>query len=193
MPAREGTRETIVDPVQRRNLAIRRYEEPPDLPAAVFLISQTGERPRFKFGGTDLLLELQSLDRPGVDTLIDISRIAALDQIRLDTGFVRLGAGVAHNQEVRSEFRIKRGPPLAQVWWEIGSPQLRNRATVVGNIVTATGVWFDSLPLTPNRVVEGLRKHDVVVAGHANEPRIKDLQTVGMQRGTIRKSRFKEV
>lgn len=138
MLQRQGTRETIVHPVQRHNLAIERYEAPSDVDEAVFLLNQIGERARLIFGGTDLLLELQRGDRPGVDTLIDISRIADLDQIRLDAGFVRLGAGVTHNQIIRSELVVNLGFPLAQACWEIGSPQLRNRATVVGNIVTAS-------------------------------------------------------
>lgn len=107
------------------------------VPEALQLLAQYGERARVVAGGTDIIIELERHARPGVDVLIDISRIPALDAItRTDDGQVHLGALVTHNQVVSQAERV--GWPLAQASWEVGAPQIRNRATVAGNVITAS-------------------------------------------------------
>jgi xanthine dehydrogenase iron-sulfur cluster and FAD-binding subunit A len=90
-------------------------------------------------GGTDLLLEIKKEKRPDLDILVDISRINGLDSITLDSfGQVHIGATVTHNQCASSQIIQKYGLPLAQASWQVGSSQIRNMATVAGNVVTAS-------------------------------------------------------
>ena len=105
---------------------------------AVALLTEHGSAARVMAGGTDLLIEIERGVRSGIETIIDISRAADLSDITLDGGYIRLGALVTHNDVVASELIRSRALPLAQASWEVGAPQIRNRATIAGNIITAS-------------------------------------------------------
>ncbi len=125
------------------------YHAPTTLDEVLALKAHYREQARIVAGGTDLLLELERGTRrtpegrpPG---LIDLTRVPGLAQIRRDGDTVRLGALVTHNQVAVHAATVAQGFPLARASWEVGSPPLRNRATVVGNVVTASPA-NDTLP-----------------------------------------------
>jgi len=110
-----------------------------NLDKAIDILAERGSRARIVAGATDLILEMERGVRTGIETLVDITRIPGLDQIVLDEdGFIHLGPMVTHNQCVDSKIIVERGFPLAQAAWQVGAPQIRNRGTVAGNLITAS-------------------------------------------------------
>ncbi|MGZ3585590.1 MAG: FAD binding domain-containing protein, partial [Ktedonobacterales bacterium] len=86
---------------------------------------------------TDVLVELQRGVKP-TETLIDISALRELKYIRDDGDHIALGALTTHNDVVASPLVVGPALPLAQASWEVGAPQIRARATIAGNVITAS-------------------------------------------------------
>jgi xanthine dehydrogenase iron-sulfur cluster and FAD-binding subunit A len=114
------------------------YLSPHTLDEALDLLAEHKETARLVAGGTDLIVEIgRGVRSPR--TVIDISRIPNLDTISIDGDkIVHLGPLVTHNQVVGSQACIDHAFPLAKACWEVGAPQIRNRGTVAGNLVTAS-------------------------------------------------------
>jgi len=103
------------------------------------ILAEKREHARVVAGGTDLILELERGVRKGVDTLIDVTRIPQLKQITIDEDdVIHLGALVTHNDCAASKLIRTRAYPLARAAWEVGAPQIRNRGTIAGNVITGS-------------------------------------------------------
>ena len=115
------------------------YTNAISIEAVLKVLGEKKECARIVAGGTDLILELERGVRKGIDTLIDVSRIPGIDQITIDEDdVVHLGPLVTHNDCVASKLIRKHAYPLARAAWEVGAPQIRNRGTVAGNLITAS-------------------------------------------------------
>jgi xanthine dehydrogenase iron-sulfur cluster and FAD-binding subunit A len=102
-------------------------------------VGKDPDHTRVVAGATDLLLEIERGQRKGINTLVDISRVSGLDHIQINPqGIINLGPGVTHNDCISSDIIRRYALPLAQACWQVGSPQIRNRGTIAGNLVTAS-------------------------------------------------------
>ena len=95
-------------------------------------------------GGTDLMVEL-NFDARRPEALLDLTRLAELTEWELSDGRLRLGAGVTYTRVITDLGRYL--PGLAIAARTVGSPQIRNRGTVGGNLGTASPAGDSHPPL----------------------------------------------
>jgi xanthine dehydrogenase iron-sulfur cluster and FAD-binding subunit A len=115
------------------------YHNVTSVEEALEILARNREKARIIAGATDLILEMERGIRVGIDTVVDVTRIPGLDEIILDEhGVIHLGPLVTHNDCVASKIIREKALPLAQAAWEVGSPQIRNRGTIAGNLITAS-------------------------------------------------------
>jgi CO/xanthine dehydrogenase FAD-binding subunit len=93
-------------------------------------------------GGTDLMVAL-NFDRARPQAILDLTRVPELRDWEADDGRLRVGAGVSYARLI--EELGERLPGLAMASRTVGSPQIRNRGTVGGNLGTASPAG-DGLP-----------------------------------------------
>jgi xanthine dehydrogenase iron-sulfur cluster and FAD-binding subunit A len=124
------------------------YYSPNSIDDALSLLAEHAGRARIIAGGTDLMIELEREQRPGIGILIDISRVPGLDHIRIRDGRVHLGPLVTHNHCAASPLLQESAFALSKACWQVGAPQIRNRGTVAGNLITASPANDSITPLT---------------------------------------------
>jgi len=113
------------------------YHLPTSVGEALSLLAAYNGDARVVAGGTDLILEIQQDHRPPVKALVDVTRIAGANEIRRDGGYIVIGCGVTHAQIVESALIQRHGTALAEGCGVIGGPQVRNVATLAGNVAHA--------------------------------------------------------
>jgi CO/xanthine dehydrogenase FAD-binding subunit len=88
-------------------------------------------------GGTDLLLDIQQGRHPPVHTLIDVSKIPEMTTLEVRDGALFIGAAVVHRTIHESPLVSKHCYALREASGLIGGPQVRNTATIGGNVAHA--------------------------------------------------------
>jgi len=86
-------------------------------------------------GGTDVMVDL-NFDRSRPAALLDLTRVGALTDWGTDGDLLRIGAGVTYRRLI--DELAGRVPGLALAARTVGSPQIRNRGTVGGNLGSAS-------------------------------------------------------
>ncbi len=95
-------------------------------------------------GGTDVMVEM-NFDRRRPDVLLDLGRVRELADWASDAGSLRVGAGVTYARVIAELGAML--PGLALAARTVGSPQIRNRGTVGGNLGAASPAGDSHPPL----------------------------------------------
>jgi len=128
-------------------MQIRAHLFPESVGEALALLAQEQGRARLIAGGTDLVVSLHE-GRLHSEVLVDTARIPGLGGIELqDGGKARLGARVTMTQAEGSPELARRATAIVEGCAWVGGPQIRNRATLVGNVVSAQPAADAALPL----------------------------------------------
>ena len=110
---------------------------PQKIEKALEILARYGKEIKVIAGGTDLLI--QYYDRLyEVGSWLDLKNIKELKEVKINKNQMIIGAMVTHTQLEKSEDIKKYFPILSQAAADIGSPQIKNRGTIGGNIVNAS-------------------------------------------------------
>jgi CO/xanthine dehydrogenase FAD-binding subunit len=141
------------------------YQRPTAIADAVALLAEHGSDARLLAGGTDLIIRLRDgTVRPSV--VVDVKRIRELDPaIREVDGWLVIGATTVMTDIAADERIRRRFTALAEAAAVVGSVQIRNRATLAGNLCNAS----PAADTAPSLLVYGA---EVVVAGPGGSRRI---------------------
>src|SRR6187431_916192 len=136
------------------------YERPTHLGRAVALLAEHGPDARLLAGGTDLIIRLRDgTIRPRV--VVDVKAITELDgEITAVDGLLRFGARAVMT-DIAADERVRRDhQALAEAAAVVGAVQIRNRATLAGNLCNAS----PAADAAPALLVDGAR---VIASGPA--------------------------
>ena len=113
------------------------YHTPKSIDETLQLLTTYAGRARIIAGGTDLLVDMRAGQHPPHEALVDITAIPEMGTIRRDGDYLYVGAGVTHTQIVRSSELQTHARCLVESCGVVGGPQVRNVATLGGNVVHA--------------------------------------------------------
>ena len=123
------------------------FIRPDNLEEACDLLVRYKDRAKLIAGGTDLIIALREEKLPNyLEIIIDISNLGELNYIKEEGKYIRIGAGVRHAEVANNGLIKKYAPILSMAASVVGSPQIRNKGTIAGNIITASPA-ADTIPV----------------------------------------------
>lgn len=145
------------------------YHLPASVNEALDLLAHYQGRARVIAGGTDLLVDTQADvhegHRPYFAALIDVTKIAGATEIRERDGVIEIGCGVTHTQIVNSLLIHQRATALAEACFVVGGPQVRNVATLCGNVAHALPAADGTVALMALDAEAEVASYGAVVSG----------------------------
>lgn len=115
----------------------QQYLSPRSIPEAIQALRSAPGATIPIAGGTDLLLDLQQGRHSPVHTLIDVTTIPELNALETRQGGLFIGAAVSLNRIARHPLVAQHAQALVEACDLVGGPQVRNVATLGGNVAHA--------------------------------------------------------
>lgn len=113
------------------------FVRPESISEAVLALSTSTGPACLMAGGTDLMLDIQQGRHSGIHTIVDITSIPGLDQIAIKDFSLHIGATAVLSRVAGSPLVIEHARALSEACSLIGGPQVRNVATLGGNVAHA--------------------------------------------------------
>jgi CO/xanthine dehydrogenase FAD-binding subunit len=114
------------------------YLRPDTLEEALFIMERFGAQARPLLGGTDLMVRIQK-GQAEPEAVVDLKRVRDIeDRIEIEGGMTNIGARVVLADLVCHDLIQTTYPALVEAASIVGSIQIRNRATLVGNVCNAS-------------------------------------------------------
>ena len=137
------------------------YARPETLDDALLFLKRHGADTCLLAGGTDVMVDLRS-GKLKIPYLLDISRLPELQGVSLSEEGLSVGAGVTISEIYASPLVAEHAPSMLKACAFFGSPQIRNVATIGGNVGNAS----PSADTVPSLLVHGTK---AVLAGFSGE------------------------
>ena len=146
------------------------YHTPTTVAEALSLLHRHKDNVRIIAGGTDLILDMEAAHTPAPAVLVDVTRIAGIDRIAQEDGWIVLGAGATHTQIEGSPLLHTHAACLTESCGVIGGPQVRNVATLGGNVAHALPAADGTIGLLALDAEVDVATHDRRGGGHRWQP-----------------------
>jgi len=154
--------------MQKKKMKSFEYIVPQSIQETIELLEVYGADAQLLAGGTDVLVELRKPSSKTPKVIIDISRLSELKGIEESGDEVILKPLTTHSEIFQSKIIQRSAPFLRQAVSTIGSPQIRNRGTIGGNIMNAAAC-ADTVPplmalgaIVKLKSVKGVREIPIV-------------------------------
>lgn len=140
-----------------------KYHTPKTVDEALAVLAEYNGHARVIAGGTDLLIDLRAEGAEPQEALVDITSIREMCEITADAKYAYIGGGVTHSRIVKSTAFADRATCLVESCGVVGGPQVRNVATLGGNVAHALPAGdgttsLVALDASVEVVVDGKRK-----------------------------------
>lgn len=114
-------------------MSIKYAYKPNTIKEALELLDKYKKRGKIIAGGTDLVIDIKN-KKEKFEALIDISSIKELSFIKNEGGLIEIGAATTFTEIAESDFLDEKLLGLKEAAHSVGSPQIRNKGTIGGNI-----------------------------------------------------------
>jgi CO/xanthine dehydrogenase FAD-binding subunit len=123
------------------------YLCPTSIKEACMILAKYGAESRIIAGGTDLMVQIRDEDKRFVNIkyVVDLAHIREMDFIKDEGNTIIIGALVTHDKIAKSAILKNMVPFLCEAANSVGSPQIRHRGTIGGNICNASPA-ADAIP-----------------------------------------------
>ncbi|MCZ7662909.1 MAG: FAD binding domain-containing protein [Thermoleophilia bacterium] len=135
------------------------YTRATSIDEALSLLDRHGSKAQLLAGGTDVVVGLRE-GRLAARVLVGIEALEGLREIRVDGGDLEIGAGVTFTTLAGDPLVRELAPALAEAASLVGSPQVRNRGTLGGNLGTASPAGDTFAPLLAHEARVSLLSRD---------------------------------